>query len=100
MMLQGRVVYSDKSEPVTWFEKSARQGVPEAAMSLAHYYARGRGGETDIAKACAWYYRAGALYLQQRKFEDVDVTIKEIRSLDPGFENLSELENEFARLTA
>ena len=100
MMLQGRVVYSDKSEPVTWFEKSARQGVPEAAMSLAHYYARGRGGETDNEKACNWYHRAGVLYLQQRRFEDVDVTIKEIRSLLPDYEHLSALENEFARYTA
>jgi len=100
MMLQGRVVYSDKTEPIKWFEKSAKQGAPEAAMSLAHYYARGRGGETDNEKACQWYHRAGVLYLQQRRFEDVDVTIKEIRSLDPDYEHLPALENEFARQTA
>jgi membrane associated rhomboid family serine protease len=100
MMLQGRAVYADKLEPIRWFEKAAKQGLPEAAMSLAHYYARGRGGETDDEKACHWYHRAGSLFLQQRRFEDVDVTIKEIRSIDPGYDQLPGLENEFARMTA
>lgn len=100
MMLQGQATYQRKEEPLEWLELSAKRGVPEAAMSLAHHYARGRGHESDVANACTWYHRAGELFLQQRRFEDAEVTIKEIRSLDPAFEQLSELENNLARLTA
>jgi membrane associated rhomboid family serine protease len=100
MMLHGQTTYQQKEEPLEWLEKSAKQGLPEAAMSLAHYFARGRGHETDIANACAWYHRAGELFLRQRRFEDAEVTIKEIKSLDPTFDQLSELENNFARLTS
>ena len=98
LMIHGQAIYQRKEEPLEWFEKSAKQGLAEAAMSLAHYYAHGR--ELDTAKACAWYHRAGELYLQQRRFEDAEVTIKEIKSLDPAYEPLLELENNFARLTA
>jgi membrane associated rhomboid family serine protease len=92
MMMQGRTVFHRKEEPIEWLEKSARQGVPEPAMSLAHYYARGRGGEREPEKACHWYHHAGKLYLQQGRLQDLDVVVKEIRSVDPDYEHLPALE--------
>lgn len=97
MMMQGRVVYQRKEEPLEWFEKSAKQGVPEAAMSLAHYYARGRGGQFEPGKACDWYHHAGKLYAQRGQLEDLDVTVKEIRSIDPEYPHLAALEAALAQ---
>ena len=93
MQLQGRTVTSDREEPLRWFEKAAKQGVPEAAMSLAHYYARGRGGEYEPGKACDWYCRAGQLFLQQGRLEDVEVTVREILTMDPNYPQLAALEH-------
>lgn len=98
MQVHGRTVSGDRKEPLRWFERAAKQGVAEAAMSLAHYHARGRSGRVEPELACDWYHRAGQLYLQQGRLEDVDVTAREIRSINPDYPHLPALEHAVAEI--
>jgi TPR repeat protein len=46
-------------EAITWCEKSAYQGHPEAQYELGHYYDNKAGGKKDPSKAIHWYAQAG-----------------------------------------
>jgi len=48
----------DPAEALTWYEKAARQGSPDAATNIALMYANGKGVARDASQAVAWFQRA------------------------------------------
>lgn len=63
---EGLGVGQDSADAVTWLERAAQQGLPDAAMQLGFVFATGREGVAqDPVLAWAWFSRAVSLGVPQ-----------------------------------
>jgi S1-C subfamily serine protease len=93
--------YSDtipsEKDALYWLGKAADQGFADAQLQIGLMYARGKGGETRVADAPAWLYRAGLAYLAEQDADGVRSAVAALFQVGSGESLARDLEARLER---
>ncbi len=91
-LAERRSLSSDGEGALYWLLKAAEQGYADAQYQLGLRYADGAVGETGLADASQWLYRAGLSYLSGDDREGAHAAVAALNTVAPGGELAVELE--------